>query len=350
MKIAQTQFLSMKKFIFSMAVISATIFASCSKDSDVATPLVPTTSDPMGYSMVSISLTDESTTRADTDTALAEDWEMSLSTLTIFAFDGGDNLLVRRDLSSTEVKNKEVSFALPKSSANTDCTFYAVANIDASSVTSKETLLALMESDASAYNGTYSAVTNGAQRSLGFVMSGSTTKTIGAVNSTTAVAIEIKRTVAKVALELAISSTFKASYPTATLTFKSATISKAATQTPVISGDLATGAMTYTHTQSDSDSAYLFYIYENGDLASGSRVTLDVVATFDADGSSSTTADQSEVTYSIELSGDGAGTISRNGFYTVDATINGLVGQDCTVEISVADWETPVSQSVNLGM
>ena len=335
-----------------MAVISATIFASCSKDSDVATPSVPTTSDPMGYSMVSVSLADGSTTRADTDTdtALAETWENTLYTLAIFAFDSGDNLLVRRDLSSTEVKNMEVSFALPKSSANTDCTFYAVANIDASSVTSKETLLTLIESDASAYNGKYSDVTTGAQRSLGFVMSGSTTKTIGAVNSTTAVAIEIKRTVAKVALELATSSTFKASYPTATLTFKSATISKAATQTAVISGDLATGAMTYTHTQSDSDSAYLFYIYENGDLASGSRVTLDVVATFDADGSESTTADQSEVTYSIELSGDGAGAISRNGFYNVNATINGLVGQDCDVKISVADWETPTTQTVNLGM
>ncbi|MFI3306691.1 MAG: FimB/Mfa2 family fimbrial subunit [Rikenellaceae bacterium] len=345
----------MKKTILSLAVITASIFASCSKDSDVATPSMPSTVDPAGGSVISLTLTGDPTSqisasRADSDTVLAEEWESELSSLTIFAFDNSDNLLVRRDLSDTEVSSKTVSFALPKSAASTTCTFYAVANIDTSSAVSKSTLLGLIDGDASDYNGSYSSVTGGAMRDDGFVMSGYTTMDVGAENTTTKVGITIKRTVAKVALELSTSDTFKASYPTATLTYKSATISKAATQSPIISSVLSTGAMTYTHTQSNATPNYLFYIYENGDLASGSRVMLEVVTTFDADGSSSTTADQSEVIYSIELSGDGAGAISRNGLYNVVATINGLVGQDCEVTISVADWETPVTQNINLGM
>ncbi|MEF2792774.1 MAG: DUF4906 domain-containing protein, partial [Alistipes dispar] len=33
----------------------------------------------------------------------------------------------------------------------------------------------------------------------------------------------------------------------------------------------------------------------------------------------------------------------------VSANISGLVGQDCEVSITVADWETPVTQNVDLG-
>ncbi len=309
---------------------------------------MPDSADPAGGSVVTLTLADETTTRAAS--ATAEKWENSLSLLTIFAFDESDNLLVKRNFNTTELGEKSASFALPKSTAGTDCSFYAVANIYASGINSKDALIAMLENSAASYNGTYAEVTGGAMREGGFVMSGSTTKEIGAVNTATKVAITIKRTVAKVALELSTSDSFKASYPTATLTFKSASISKAASQTPVISSALSTGAMTYTHTQSNATPNYLFYIYENGDLASGSRVMLEVVTTFDADGNAETTADQSEVVYSIELSGDGAGAISRNGFYNVVATINGLVGQDCEVTISVADWETPVTQNVNLGM
>ncbi len=44
-----------------------------------------------------------------------------------------------------------------------------------------------------------------------------------------------------------------------------------------------------------------------------------------------------------------AGQILRNGYYRVAANITGLVGQDCQVSVTVADWETPVTQSVDLG-
>ena len=76
---------------------------------------------------------------------------------------------------------------------------------------------------------------------------------------------------------------------------------------------------------------------------------LEIDATYDGDGSSSTTDDRSEVTYSTELTGKAAGEILRNGYYRIAANITGLVGQDCQVSVTVADWETPATQNVDLG-
>ncbi len=325
-----------------MAVVAASIFASCSQESSHVSP-----ESVDGATNVSITLTNDST-RAVSENA--EEWEKSLTSLTIFAFDSKDNLLVRRELSSAELTSKAVSFALPKSVAGSSCNFYAVANLDASAATTKDSLLTLIENDAETYNGTLAEVTSKSLRTDGFVMSGVTTQSIGADNTTTNVGIIIKRTVAKVALDLTLSSSFTDSYPSATLSFNSATISKAATQTPVVSSVLSTGSMVYTHTQSTTGGENIFYIYENGNLSSGERVLMEINATFDADGDTATTADQSEIVYPVELTGDGAGSFTRNGFYTLSATINGLVGQDCEVSIKVADWETPISQSVSLGM
>lgn len=93
----------------------------------------------------------------------------------------------------------------------------------------------------------------------------------------------------------------------------------------------------------------LFYIFENGTLAEASRVALEITATYDADGNASTTADRMEVVYTIPLTGKAGGEIARNGYYRVAANITGLVGQDCQVSVSVAEWESPVTQSVDLG-
>ena len=111
--------------------------------------------------------------------------------------------------------------------------------------------------------------------------------------------------------------------------------------------------MTYTHTQTPASASgkmnNLFYVYENAALTAGNRVLLEINATYDLDGSDATTDDRSEVVYSVELTGKSAGDILRNGYYRVSANISGLVGQDCEVSITVADWETPVTQNVDLG-
>ena len=74
--------------------------------------------------------------------------------------------------------------------------------------------MALVEKSAADYNGTFAEVSAAAKRSGGFVMSGSVTKTVGAVNTTTNVGITLKRTVAKVALQTAIDPSFADKYAT----------------------------------------------------------------------------------------------------------------------------------------
>ena len=330
----------MKKILFAAAAIAAALFASCDKTDDTLDPAMPETSD---TARIAITLTgaDEADTRAFFDTsAKAEAWESSLSSLSVFAFDNSGALIIRRDFTSSELASKSATFALPKSAAGTECSFYAVANYDASSAKTRAALTALAE------------VSSAAKRSGGFVMSGSTSKTIGAVNSTTSVGITLKRTVAKVALQTTIDPSFADKYA-GELTINSVKLSKAASQSSVVAGTPTPGAMSYTHTQTLAAASgkynALFYCFENGSLTAGNRVLLEINATYDLDGNGSTTDDRSEVTYSVELTGKAAGEILRNGYYRIAANITGLVGQDCAVTVTVADWETPVTQSVELG-
>lgn len=342
----------MKKILFAAVVLAAALFASCDKTGEMLDPVLPETVD---GARIAITLTgaDDAETRAFFDSsAKAETWEKSLSSLSVFAFDKGGTLILRRDFTPAELTAKSATFALPKSSAGTECSFYAVANYDASSARTKAALAALVEKSAADYNGTFAEVSAAAKRSGGFVMSGSVTKTVGAVNTTTHVGITLKRTVAKVALQTTIDESFADKYG-GTLTINSVKLSKAASQSLLVAGTPTPGAMTFSHTQTPAVASgkmnSLFYLFENGALASGSRVLLEIEATYDPDGSTTTTDDRSEVTYSVELTGKAAGEILRNGYYRVAVNITGLVGQECAVSVTVADWETPVTQNVELG-
>lgn len=340
----------MKKSLFAWGVATSMLMASCNKDDMVKI----TRPDAAEGTRVTITLTGAEDTRATfDDTAAAESWEKTLSSLSVFAFGSDGSMIIRRDFTPEELSSRSATFSLPKSAAGTACSFYAVANADASSVRSKVALLALVENDAASYNGTYAEVSAGAKRVAGFVMSGSAIVTVGAVNSTTQVGITLKRTVAKIALQAAVAPSFGQKYA-GSLTINSIKLSKAASQSAVVAGAAPVpGAMTFTHTQTPAANAgkydALFYLFENGPLNVGNRVLLEIEATYDMDGQASTSDDRSEVTYSIELTGKAAGEIVRNGFYRIAASITGLVGQDCIVSITVADWETPITQTVDLG-
>lgn len=341
----------MKNFLFTAVAMIAMSFASCDKDNE---PIAPNPADTEG-SCVCITLCESvADTRAffDTTAATAEAWEKSLSSLAVFSFNDAGSLIVRRDFTSAELTARSATFALPKSAAGTSCSFYAVANLDISEVKSRADLTALVENAAAAYNGTFAEVSTTAKRTGGFVMSGMKTQTVGAVNSTTAVGITLKRTVAEVALQTTIDPSFAEKY-SGSLTIRSVKLSKAASQTLVMAGTPAPGAMTFTHMQTPAAASgkynSLFYIYENGALTAGNRVLLEINATYDTDGNGATTDDRSEVTYTVELAGKAAGEILRNGYYRIAVNITGLVGQDCVVSVSVADWETPITQSVDLG-
>lgn len=337
--------------LFIIVAILTVFFCACNKEHGT---IVPKTPDAGDGNFVTITFANAEDTRAFFETtAKAEVFESKINTLSIFAFDNAGKLLIRRDFTNAEITSKSATFALPKSAANTECIFYAVVNFDASSATTRPALLALLETSPTDYNGTFAELSTKAKRPGGFVMSGSATKTVGAANSTTPVAITIHRTVAKIALQTTIDPSFAAKYP-GRLTINSVKLSRAASQSLLITASVPnTGAMSYNYTQTPSAESgkfnSLFYCFETKQLTSGNRVLLEIYATYDIDGNTSTTDDLTDVTYSVELDGNTTGQILRNGYYRVSANITGLVGQECQIAITVSDWETPVSQQVDLG-
>lgn len=269
----------------------------------------------------------------------------------VFATDG--SLLVQRNFNTSEVTDKTATFAIPNALAGQSCEFIVVANRPITGIATKTELLALLESTPGDYNGTFAQVSTSAKRSGGFTMTGSSTKAIAPTGTKTDVAVTLKRTVAKIAVQAATTSEFATRY-LGKIRINSAVLSKAATQSFLVGqGTFSTSAMTYTHTQASIAAGdkfnNQFYVLENGTLATGSRLLLTLSATYDRDGNFATISDQAEVSYKIELSGSGAGQFVRNGYYRIQAHIDGLTGSDASATITVADWETPVTQSVNLG-
>lgn len=219
-----------------------------------------------------------------------------------------------------------------------------------------------MESDIDSYNGTYANVTTKAMRSEGFVMTGSATAKI--VSGTTAVAVTVKRVVAKVEVQCIMTDAFRSKYGNGCVQVNKITLSKGAEKSYLIDqteSKYATVSSTFTSAQDaycdkagvSATNQYkynnLFYINEKAAAEAGSRVKLDIEAIYDADGDLSTTDDQLPISYETELTGVTGGKILRNGSYMVNAQLDGLTGQDVTLTITVANWEALVTQDVNLG-
>lgn len=260
--------------------------------------------------VATVSFTDEEpTTRAFFgSTAVAEPWEKTLNTVTIFVIDPSGDLLVKRAFSSAELTAKKATFALPNVVPGTVCGFYVVANLDMTQVNSSDVLTAMLEQDAASYNGTFADVSTKAKRTGGFVMSGFASKAVAAAGSSTDVAITLKRTVAKVAVQVTPSPQFGSLYQGA-VRINSITLSKGAMNTPVFDISPDPGFFNFSTTQQSHavSGKYqnLFYLYESPARNVGSRVKATIDATYDMDGDFSTAAGQSSMTYEVEL--DGAG-------------------------------------------
>ena len=339
----------MKKIIFSAMALFA--LASCAKQESPA----PASGEGDAVNITFVPQENTLRSRAFFDpSATTESWEKTLNAITVLVFDQGGGLIVQRNFTASEVAGKKATFSLPRSAAGTSCEFYAVANRAVTGISNKTGLLALIESSADEYNGTFTKDSTEAGRSGGFVMSGSATKTVAAAGTSTDVTISLKRAVAKIAVQSSLSEEFSQKYP-GKIRINSTAISRAASQTPLIAPQEAVpGTMDYTFTQTPGQEAdkynNLFYLFENGPLDAGSRVLLTLEGTYDRDGDFGTEDDQQEVTYEVELDGAGNnGQINRNGYYRLAVTLNGLTGADINASITVEDWAVPVTQEIILG-
>jgi hypothetical protein len=344
----------MKKLFVIATMVATATFASCSGNTDIDdnSAVIINADAPQ----VHLTLGAGAGTRAFFDnTATAETWESEITALTVYAFDKSGNPIVKRSLTAPEVTAKSARFSLPNSVAGTNCSFYVVANADYGNAANAKAMDALTETvPLDDYNGTFTQISGARKRTAGFVMTGKTTATVAAAGSSTTVGVTLRRTVAKVAVRTAVAPSFTATYGGGVIVINSVKLSRASAlsnsfyKTPLAS---RTSLYEFTQTTHKNGSNFdaLMYVYENGALGAGSRVLLTLKGYFDADGSDTTTYDRSDVEYKVELEGSTGGEIKRNGYYMVDITINDLAGDSFTVVITTADWENPVTQTVNLG-
>ncbi len=355
----------MKKFFMKLTAIAVMpmLLAACTKDE-----VNPTPTNGGKEGEIELILKNESVadgTRAF-GSGTTESWEKSISSAVLIVYNASGTQILRRVLTSSEVTastSTPIKLVLPGVDADTSCDFYVVINRTvADNITTETALLAELESDIASYNGTYANVTTKAMRSGGFVMTGTATAKI--VSGTTAVAVTVKRVVAKVEVQCTMTDSFRAKYGNGCVEVKKLTLSRGAEKSYLIdqtTSKYATVSSSFTSAQdaycdktgASKTNAYkynnLFYINEKAAAATGSRIKVVLNAVYDADGNLSTTTDQLAVTYETELTGATGGKIARNGSYKVNAKLDGLTGQDVTLAVTVANWDALSTQDVNLG-
>ena len=334
----------MKQFIIRLAAMAAMLAAivACDKVN-----LEPTPDNGGQENTIALTLRNAPDETRAFGAGTTETWEKSISSAVLIVYNTSGTQILRRVLTAAEINGSTttpVKFVLPGVGADATCDFYVVINRTvADNITTKTALLAELESDIASYNGTYANVTTKAMRSGGFVMTGSANAKIAA--GTTAVTMTVKRVVAKVEVQCTMTDSFRAKYGNGCVEVKKVTLSRGAFTSAQDAFCDKTGA--------SKTNAYkynnLFYLNEKAAAATGSRVKVLIDATYDADGNLSTTADQMAVSYETELTGTTGGKIVRNGSYKVNAKIDGLTGQDVTLAITVANWDTLSTQDVNLG-
>jgi hypothetical protein len=344
----------MKKNVF-MALAIMAMLASCSKNADNAEKMAQPTLAPE----VEITLIKEQPSRAFFDnTATAEDWEKEITMLTVYVYDQSGNIIVTRSMTDNEIITGSARISLPNSAAGTSCIFYAVANSDYGDVATATAMDALTErTTLDEYNGTVDQTMDTRKRAAGFVMTGKSLSNIASAGNSTTVPITLKRLVAKIAVRAKLSDDFSANYNGGEVVITSAETALINTTCYSFynsSYNNSVATPTYTceqitrHINGNFDN--LFYAYESrGYVPLNAGPYIKLKGYFDADGSDTTITDRSEVNYMI-FPDTVNGEISRNAYYRIDATIKGLSGDGIIVNFTVSDWETPVTQTVDLGV
>ena len=270
-------------------------------------------------------------------------------------FDQNRTAVLQRNFSASEIAAKTATIPIPDATPGQTYSFYVLANnSNLGTVADLDDLLALSESEAASYNGTFDEVSTKAKRTQGFTMTGSAAQAIAQAGQVTTVNISLKRLVAKIAIQAATDSKFASLYP-GRVKITSAEVSSAAVSRYYFyEQQKQAAAQTFTHTQTAKDLSgkygNLFYVYGNESNSAPQTLKFNLEGIYDKDGDFGTTNDQMAVNYEIELRGDQGITINQNTYRRITVNITGLTGADASITITPADWEGPFSQDVNIGM
>lgn len=286
--------------------------------------------------------------------------EKKVNSAKIFIFKSGskifEKVLSTADLA--KVGTTPVTFTVSGMQASTAYDYYVIINHGDVTASSPTDLQNISETDVASYNGAWSTVNDAAvvsNRAGGFVMTGNTTATTsGTITDVQPVTVTMKRITAKLDVSVNIDQTVFGTGAAATyqgtVSIDSVKVFKTQAATPLIKTTPLTTTGTLNLAKQIPNAATVnvnyqnrFYVFENGAISTGSRVLLNIYATY-TNGSVST-----PVIYPVELSTDNTGAIVRNGAYAINITISGLTGANISMTITLSDWETLVTQNTSVG-
>jgi hypothetical protein len=338
----------MKRMIIMVAVAAiGAVSASCVKELDAPKDIAS------GGAQVVLRLNDGAT-RADGGGA--ELWERTLTSLNLYVFNKAGGIILRRQLSGEEMEAGSVTFSLPNSVAGAECRFHAVANDGGDfrynniSILEKRADIVPLDK----YNGQMSVVSKQGMRPAGFVMTGESVAEVTGGGMVTTVSVTLRRTVAKIRYKVSGAPDFSKRHDGGKVVITSASISNANASSHLLPRTpYMARTELYAFTQaalcSSGVSQGIFYVFENpATNDDNDKLLLTLSGYFDADGSASD-GDRTPVTYRIPIEGSADGHIVRNGLYDLDITIHSLAGNDIALSCTVADWDNPITQSVQIG-
>lgn len=276
----------------------------------------------------------------------------------IFIFKSGvkvfEKLFSTLDIANTGTN--PITFTVPGMVASTSYDYYVILNHGNVSASTPADLQAIIENDIASYNGTWLSVSDAAlapNRSGGFVMTGRTTQaTPATLPNPIAVTVVMKRITAKLDVATTIDPTaigITGTYQ-GLMTIDSVKVTRTQASTPLVitTPSATTGTLTLAKQVPNVltlNASYQnrFYVFENAALAAGSRVLLNVYATY------TNALVSNSIVYPVELSTDATGAIVRNGAYSINIKITGLNGANVAVTITLADWENLITQNTSVG-
>jgi hypothetical protein len=328
----------MKKLFF-MAVVMA-VLSSCSSEEEVMENDLG-----KGGRIVTVSFMGDHlpVLKSVSDFAKSEEWEKELQSVTIFAFRQDRECIFQRNFTAGEIAARTITFTLPSILPGDLVYFYAVANTAVPKIWYLYQLEALKEMFPEQYNGVYEEVTTRARRSRGFVMSGQKEKVMAGAGQTTFVEISLKRTVAKIRVDVNVTAEFYnkygGSFSVLELEIQGTPVSTSIIDYGVPIESEPVELLTQKPCEIGGNQCQsLFYVFENGERSGDEQVRLKIRGGYDVDSNSLNRIPQ---TYNLKLDIDpqGGGIIRRNGYYIINVNINGLAASDVELSVSVADWE-----------
>lgn len=338
-----------KKLKTAFAVLlAASAFFSCGKEDIRQEP-------PAIENTTTINVSFRSATRGIIeDAATMWEWESEVNTLQIHVFGADGNLITAVDATESEIATGTVSVPLPQTILGTPCTFYALANCDP---VSAKTETAILKQQTYAYWRTYNSTVDemlaGCANNYGFQMSAVTSAVI-TDDPATSLTIELKRLMAKIALQFDIAPSVSERNGGGRLVIDQVYLNYATYMVNLFPGTIDGSAantkwrdpMPFRITD---DGVYecLYYAYEL-DNPRGQQPAIELMGYFDRDGDLNTTDDRSGVLYAIPLDVTGEGKVKRNTVYRITGTITDLYDTWMQMRWRAVDW-TENAQEIEFG-